>query len=108
MSPYGKLGHRETRLATILPGQWNDRLRCRLGRFNIDRAPKAQYKALSYVWGSPHVAEVIELQDENHNLTVNLACAIRHMRNTERPIEIWIDALVRCLAAFLCFLREGD
>ncbi|KAI0436917.1 heterokaryon incompatibility protein-domain-containing protein [Xylaria telfairii] len=93
MSPYGELGQRETRLATILPGQWNDRIRCRLVRFSIDQAPTAQYKALSYVWGSPHVTEVIELQDENHDSTINLACAIRHIRNTERPVDIWIDAL---------------
>ncbi|KAI1745662.1 heterokaryon incompatibility protein-domain-containing protein [Xylaria scruposa] len=94
MQLYGRdLVGRETRLAKIFPGQWKDRIQCYLILHDIDQVPRTPYKALSYVWGSSKAVEVINLNDHNHNVTVNLACAIRHIRNTERPIWIWIDAL---------------
>ncbi|KAI0485772.1 hypothetical protein F4859DRAFT_472368 [Xylaria cf. heliscus] len=107
MTPYNQLRERETRLAIILPGRWNDRLRCRLINSNID-VPKVLHKALSYVWGSPHVTEVIELHGRDHDVTLNLACALRHIRNAEEPIHIWIDALVCRLNPFLWLLGVDD
>ncbi|KAI1130741.1 heterokaryon incompatibility protein-domain-containing protein [Nemania abortiva] len=90
---YYELFFRETRLVTILPGQWSDSLQCSLVPFPIDRVPKTVYKALSYVWGSPNVTEDIIVNGQNQKITVNLACAIRHLRHPEIPLKIWIDAL---------------
>ncbi|KAI0102126.1 heterokaryon incompatibility protein-domain-containing protein [Nemania sp. FL0031] len=85
--------YRETRLATILPGQWNDHLRCSLTHVPIDSARRPIYKALSYVWGSPNVTEDIIVNGQNQKITLNLACAIRHLRSLETPVKLWIDAL---------------
>ncbi|KAI0871983.1 heterokaryon incompatibility protein-domain-containing protein [Hypoxylon argillaceum] len=90
---YHQLSLRQSRLVTILPGGWNDCLRCYLKPFLIDQEPAAHYKALSYVWGSQTATEAIIVNGHDRNVTVNLACAIRHLRNVEGPIDIWIDAL---------------
>ncbi|KAJ2998880.1 hypothetical protein NUW58_g184 [Xylaria curta] len=93
MSFYSELKHRQIRLATIRPGEWAELLQCYLDPSTLDQVPKVSYKALSYVWGPPHATEIVEINGELQNATVNLACAIRHLRNTETPIKIWIDAL---------------
>ncbi|KAJ8131843.1 hypothetical protein O1611_g1783 [Lasiodiplodia mahajangana] len=90
---YHELFPRETRLATIKPGQWSDFLRCSLVIFPLDYPRKTGYKALSYVWGSRDRTEDISVNGQNHKVTVNLACAIRHLRHPETPVDIWIDAI---------------
>ncbi|CAH0057494.1 unnamed protein product [Clonostachys solani] len=85
----------ETRLVALLPGKWNDEVRCELfhvsGESAIERPP---YQALSYAWGAPgHQAAHIQVNGCEFAVTVNLNTALRFLRNNDEPIVLWIDAL---------------
>ncbi|KAK0625099.1 heterokaryon incompatibility protein-domain-containing protein [Bombardia bombarda] len=84
--------HFEIRLLELCKGQWGDTIHCRLRRYGLyGRVP--QYTALSYVWGSSRVSEEIVLDEVSWKVTVNLASALRYIREKDRDIILWIDAL---------------
>jgi hypothetical protein len=90
----------EIRLATIQPGKWADPIYCTLSyaRPNVEfMRDKISYKALSYVWGSANITETISLDQVQHAVTLNLACAIRRLRDPVQPVTAWIDAIVGSL-----------
>ncbi|CAH0025005.1 unnamed protein product [Clonostachys rhizophaga] len=85
----------ETRLVALLPGKWNDDIRCELFRVSgesaIERPP---YQALSYAWGAPgQQASHIQVNGCEFSVTVNLSTALRFLRENDEPIVLWIDAL---------------
>ncbi|CAM1511935.1 Fc.00g094480.m01.CDS01 [Cosmosporella sp. VM-42] len=58
------------------------------------------YEALSYTWGtadSPQTAEVVPQADSPISRTLriqqNLASALKHMRYTDKPRTLWVDAI---------------
>ncbi|KAF5241870.1 hypothetical protein FANTH_8945 [Fusarium anthophilum] len=51
------------------------------------------YSALSYVWGSSRATETIQIDGHDHDISINLACAIRHLRDERNSVLVWIDAL---------------
>jgi hypothetical protein len=55
---------------------------------------KHPYKALSYVWGSSAVTDTIYLQGLEFRITLNLSCALRHLRKADEDTILWVDALV--------------
>jgi hypothetical protein len=87
----------ETRLVALLPGKWNDDVRCELFRVSSERPIKhPPYQALSYAWGAPgHRASHIQLNGCEFAVTMNLGTALRFLRDNEEPVVLWIDALVR-------------
>src|SRR5690242_879398 len=93
-------GKRDIRLLTIHPGQWRDEIKCNLSHCSLDEPSRPAYSALSYVWGSPKVTDLILLNGESWHVTVNLSHALYHIRDTHEPVRIWIDALVRVFWTF--------
>lgn len=88
----------EFRLVKLLPGQWNDPLRCELFIRDLEDVSKIEpYQALSYVWGSPRVTDQIYLESFPVKVTLNLASALHHLRHTNQSISLWVDALVSCV-----------
>lgn len=90
---------KQFRVVYIAAGQWHDPIRCkllrRLLRRGLDKASeKHPYRALSYVWGSSKVTETIDLEGRSFEITLNLACALRHLRKVDHDICLWVDALV--------------
>ncbi|KAM5350718.1 hypothetical protein ACJ41O_007223 [Fusarium nematophilum] len=83
----------ETRVAVIRNGMWDDPICCHLEHVKIEAATKIPYVALSYVWGSSKAVETIRINGQNHDIGINLACAMRHLRDEELPVMIWIDAV---------------
>jgi hypothetical protein len=59
----------------------------------IKLSPKAQYEALSYVWGPDEFPETLNLPDGHLKITKNLASALRSLRMTNRPRILWVDAV---------------
>ncbi|RDW85667.1 hypothetical protein BP5796_03992 [Coleophoma crateriformis] len=52
-----------------------------------------QYIALSYVWGDAHDLRTIQVDGRLRNITANLEAALRGIRDTERVLDVWADAL---------------
>ncbi|KAH9905372.1 HET-domain-containing protein [Xylariomycetidae sp. FL2044] len=55
------------------------------------------FEALSYAWGSPEEPQMVliasKLKQSGLSVTRNLAEALRHLRYTEQPRDMWIDAI---------------
>ncbi|KAI9640924.1 hypothetical protein NHQ30_010765 [Ciborinia camelliae] len=51
------------------------------------------YTALSYVWGDPNARKVVFVNGHPFLVTVNLADALDHLRDSERPLRLWADAI---------------
>ncbi|KAL1641381.1 hypothetical protein SLS58_006082 [Diplodia intermedia] len=87
---YQCLEHSQTRVVELLPGAYKDKIVCQIYPIKISNGG---YKALSYVWGSTKNPEPISLQGFQHNVTKNLAQALRRLRERDRIVTLWIDAL---------------
>ncbi|TVY80898.1 Heterokaryon incompatibility protein 6, OR allele [Lachnellula suecica] len=88
---YHDLHPSEIRLVQLLPGQWADKIHCRLQHAYLANRPS--YKALSYAWGSPRATRPILVNGCQHAVTVNLESALRRLRRVNSDVVIWIDAL---------------
>lgn len=87
-----QLRNDEVRLVNLLPGQWQDPIRCEMKQVSL--AEKPHYYALSYVWGSTGVKRQISLNDHPFAVTVNLEGALRYLRlHHEQGLVLWIDAI---------------
>lgn len=98
------LSSAEIRLLDILPGEFDDEIRCLLRHVSVNDKP--DYEALSYVWGdtsvwlSALVKEISATQGATGEdcfgvakITTNLDTALRYIRHTANVATFWIDAL---------------
>ncbi|KAJ0109981.1 hypothetical protein J7T55_014783 [Diaporthe amygdali] len=89
------LDSKDFRVVRVAAGRWHDPIRCTLINRKLGEESKGRpYKALSYVWGSSSVTDIIFLQDQPIRITLNLFCALLYLRNAEEDIFLWVDALV--------------
>ncbi|KAH9204942.1 heterokaryon incompatibility protein-domain-containing protein, partial [Leptodontidium sp. 2 PMI_412] len=90
---YAKLdyAHREIRLLTILDDDDDYLVRCTTRTASLDDRPN--FNALSYCWGDSKVTSPIMVDYHVMSVTVNLEKALRHLRCSVQPEEIWIDAI---------------
>ena len=87
---------RQIRLIKLLPqvqGAWQTTIDCSIFHANLDDYGTT-YETLSYVWGSESKPYKIRI-DEGHSLSVtsNLFSALLHLRQTDAPRTLWIDAM---------------
>ncbi|KAK5658307.1 hypothetical protein OQA88_2282 [Cercophora sp. LCS_1] len=75
-SIYSPLKHDEIRLIQLRPGNYGEPLMC--STFNVLRQSAPPYTALSYV---------------SMLITQNLQSCLHQLRDRERPVTLWIDAL---------------
>ncbi|KAF5982898.1 heterokaryon incompatibility (het-6OR allele) [Fusarium coicis] len=100
------LYNREIRLALIYNDKWQDPISCAFKYIKLESPARQSYSALSYVWGSSRATETIQIDGHDHDISVNLACAIRHLREERNSVLIWIDAL--CLLAPIQFSNDDQ
>ncbi|KAF5246487.1 hypothetical protein FANTH_6859 [Fusarium anthophilum] len=81
----------QIRILHLLPGTYNDPLRCVLRTKFLDAGPR--YQALSYVWGDPLDCRSIEVDGRQRNVTINLFNALRRLRYPKSERRLWVDAL---------------
>ncbi|KAF4996500.1 hypothetical protein FDECE_12416 [Fusarium decemcellulare] len=81
----------EIRLLVIEPGAWEEPLECRLQQAVLSEKPP--YEALSYTWGDASDKRPITLNGYSWQVTANLECALRSLRQQDKPRTTWIDAL---------------
>ena len=93
----------DIRILTIRPGQGRDSLECYLNARPLTAldSPGTRadpYEALSYYWGSGDPIEKIRIHVEHTFpakfwIRENLHSALTHLRYTDRPRTLWIDAI---------------
>lgn len=90
-------GEDHIRLLTIHPGKSDDQIILSLISTHFPQKSPPDYEALSYTWGSQENLEEVSIQDGGAlatiRITQNLAVALRHLRYSDRPRVMWIDAL---------------
>ncbi|KAH7071885.1 heterokaryon incompatibility protein-domain-containing protein [Paraphoma chrysanthemicola] len=89
---YQPLGVDQIRILRLLPGYKEDDLKGELSTVSIDDTAQC-FDALSYMWGDPAPAGMIELSGLPLPIASNLAIALRHLRYVDKPLVIWIDAI---------------
>ena len=85
------LQEKQIRLLEIRKGSFLDGIVCSLSTAILSDKPK--YDALSYVWGYKNAEDPIMVDGIAVRVTENLEAAMRHLRRSDRPMVIWIDAL---------------
>jgi hypothetical protein len=81
----------DIRILKLLPGSFEDTLRCRLRVVALEDDPV--YECLSYMWGSPSYTGSIILENETFHVTLSLENALRHVRLPDRARYIWADGV---------------
>ncbi|ENH75805.1 Heterokaryon incompatibility protein 6, OR allele [Fusarium oxysporum f. sp. cubense race 1] len=85
-------GTRSIRILSLLPGLFDDPIRCKLTVEPIEQ--DLQYDALSYMWGNPSVTQPITVDDDKtFPATVSLQTALRHLRLQDGVRRLWVDAV---------------
>ncbi|KAK8097422.1 heterokaryon incompatibility protein-domain-containing protein [Apiospora sp. TS-2023a] len=81
----------EFRLLILLPGDFNEPLRCDLSTSNLTNHPP--YEALSYVWGSNADTVEIEVASKRLAITRSVEAMLYRLRQPFNPRTLWIDQL---------------
>ncbi|KAI1387159.1 heterokaryon incompatibility protein-domain-containing protein [Hypoxylon trugodes] len=79
------------RLIELIPGKWEDPLKCSLEQFTLDRP--VSYRALSYAWGSSATTSPIQANGVEMQITKNLETALKNLREEAFAVTLWVDAL---------------
>ncbi|KAI4240701.1 MAG: hypothetical protein L6R42_011460, partial [Xanthoria sp. 1 TBL-2021] len=90
---YGALGKMDSiRLLQLKPASSSDMvLQCELFDCELSAAP--EYEALSYVWGNDEFPQGIQLPSGYLRITDSLASALRALRSSDKPRQLWVDAV---------------
>lgn len=80
------------RILTLDPRAGENELSCTLETVELHRA-EDDYIALSYVWGNPAKTSPIICNGKLMQVTVNLAEALRGLRDPTTPTRLWADAI---------------
>jgi len=79
------------RILSLHAGNAWEPIRCSLRPVSFYEKP--HYDALSYTWGDPNATKLIEVDGVAVQVTSNLEQALRHMRDPENALPLWVDAV---------------
>lgn len=80
------------RLLHLLPGKWQDPIRCFLEIVKL--SDESIFEALSYTWGASNDQRTIVVGEQpRFPVTDNAFSALRRFRYEDRPRVLWIDAI---------------
>ena len=105
----------QIRLLVLRPGNIGDTIQCRFLVLRLSDPEAERYEALSYYWGTELADREIKIEDLDHNknrppskgwrtylkavrpksffIPPNLHTALTHLRDSQRNIFLWVDAL---------------
>ena len=92
----------QTRLIEVLPGDFDDELRCKLyvadivafqGLGLLTEGRLQQYEALSYTWGYPELSATVLCNGQTTAVTPALAQALQNLRDPTSSRWLWCDAI---------------
>ncbi|TGO66989.1 hypothetical protein BOTNAR_0050g00230 [Botryotinia narcissicola] len=84
------------RLLIIHPGSPSSPIHCSLIHTSLKACRLDIYEgytALSYVWGDPTARTIVFINGRPFSVTANLADALIHLRDENRPLRLWADAI---------------
>lgn len=79
------------RILSLHAGNAWEPIRCSLRPVSFHEKP--YYDALSYTWGDPNSTKLIEVDGVAVEVTSNLEQALRHMRDVNTDLVLWVDAV---------------
>ncbi|KAJ8118701.1 hypothetical protein OPT61_g373 [Boeremia exigua] len=79
------------RIATLLPGEWSERIECRLAIHGLREPPP--YKTISYAWGDSQDSSQVIVNDVEITVPSSLELCLRYLRSNEAAIDLWTDAI---------------
>ncbi|GIZ48050.1 hypothetical protein CKM354_001112500 [Cercospora kikuchii] len=82
---------RQIRLLTILPGSFDDGVRCTLDVVSL--LDSCSYETISYCWGDASLQSSITVNCGNINVPYSAMAAVRRVRSRDRARVVWIDAI---------------
>ena len=88
-------GEADIRLLEIFPHPTGSgRIRCAMHHYCfLLPARKISYSALSYVWGKGEEDKLIVIDGRGFLVTTHLQNILWHLRETDRSVYVWIDAI---------------
>lgn len=84
------------RLLIVHPGSSSSPIHCSLIHTSLKECRLDiydGYTALSYVWGDPGARKTVFINGLPFSITANLVNAIGHLRDENRPLRLWADAI---------------
>jgi hypothetical protein len=84
------------RLLVLQPGRSKADIHCSLIHTTLTKCCRDiydHYTALSYVWGDPKHTKTILVNGLLFQATANLASALNDLRDEQRPLRLWADAI---------------
>lgn len=83
----------EIRILDLEPSDaYNAELKCDLNILDLKVTQPKSYEALSYTWGAPSKTK-ITVNGEIVDISENLESFLRHRRQPEEAVTLWIDAI---------------
>lgn len=79
------------RLLTVHADGVSEPIRCTMRTVSFRNKPS--YEALSYTWGDSASNKPINVNGFTIEVTTNLEQALRHLRNAEQDLVLWVDAV---------------
>ena len=94
-TPLGTSDEADIRLLEIFPHPTGSgRIRCALHHYCfLVPARRISYIALSYVWGTQEEDRLIVIDGKGFLVTENLQTILWHLRQSNRSVYVWIDAI---------------
>lgn len=92
----------QIRILTLLPGRYGTQL---VGHLSVadmilhagvvlhERQVRVQYTALSYCWGEQTYPRLLVCNGFEYPITENLLAALQRLRNPNREVYLWVDAV---------------
>lgn len=92
--PFINSGKQEIRLLRVNPGIWASPIHCTFSVPSLESLD-IPYEALSYAWGNTTLSRqyTINIGDKDVFVTETIAGALQRLRQPDKPVFLWIDAL---------------
>ena len=99
---YHPLSSNEEQIRTLIlqAGKVSEPIQCSLRIVSLVEEPS--YDALSYVWGDASVTKPIQVEGVHFHATANLERALRHLRDANHDLTLWVDAGEQKSSKLLC------
>ena len=88
------VGPHEIRILTLDPADtWEAAIRCHLDCIDLQRPSNLDFEAVSYSWDGALLSKTILVDDKTYFVTTSLESFLRHRREENVRVTLWVDAV---------------